>query len=157
MENKKLGALFLCSLAWLALLSGCSKQEELNQSWDRLDFEEREWNFIHGSGWSRQWPRDDLWPRRWMWSGGIFSWTQQKEMMWNPNWTEKLQEASLPTNGKLAVLNNCIWCGKCARIASANFEMKWWISVVKSQENINSQSVNHAMQECPVDAIVIES
>lgn len=153
-----MGALLVCGLVWISLLAWCSKQEDLNQNWDRPDFGwANEENIIHGSGWSRQWPRDGMWPRRWMWSGWIFSWTQQKEMMWNPIWTEKVQEANLPANGKLSVLNNCIWCGKCARIASSNFVMQWWISVVKSQENINSQSVNHAIQNCPVDAIVIEA
>lgn len=158
MENKKLSALFICGLIWVSLLAGCSKQNEFNEDLDRPEFGwAHDENIIHGSGWSRQWPRDGMWPRRWIWSGGMFSGENRNEMFWNPDWSEKRQEARLPTNGKLTVLNTCIGCGKCARIAGSNFEMKWWISVVKSQENISSQSVNMAMQVCPVDAIVIEA
>lgn len=153
MENKKISALLICWLIWVSLLAWCSKQNEFNEDLDRQEFGwANDENIIHGSGWSRQWPRDGMWPRRWMWSG-----EHRSDMMWNPDWSEKRQEASLPTNGKLAVLNTCIGCGKCVRIAGSNFEMKWWMAVVKSQENISSQSVNMAMQVCPVDAIVIEA
>ena len=160
MENKKLATLLVCSFAGLTLLAGCNKQEDLNQNWDRPDFGwARDGRTITGSGWRMQWPRDWMWPRNGSWSGQNFSGTQQNEMMWNPNWTEKVQEASLPATAKLSVSNACIWCGKCARIASSNFEMQWWRSVVKvkSQENINSQSVSRAIQGCPVDAISLKA
>lgn len=152
-----MSVVLICGLIWVSLLAWCSKQNELDRNWDRQDFGWDRDERISGSGWIMQWPRDWMWPRKWVESGQSFSGTKQNNMEWNPNGTEKVQEASLPANGKLAVLNNCIWCGKCARIASSHFEMQWWISVVKSQENINSQSVNHAIQTCPVDAIVIEA
>lgn len=159
MENKKLSALFICGLIWVSLLAGCSKQNEFNENLDRPEFGWANDESINGSGWRMQGPRNRNWPRRWIWSGEMFSGENRNEMFWNLdwNWAKKRQEASLPTNGKLTVLNTCIGCGKCVRIAGSNFEMKWWISVMKSQENISSQSVNMAMQVCPVDAIVIEA
>jgi ferredoxin len=51
----------------------------------------------------------------------------------------------------------CIGCGKCVRIAQANFAMQDNKSVVISQSEIDSDGVIKAMNNCPVEAIDIIS
>ncbi len=56
---------------------------------------------------------------------------------------------------KLSVWNGCVWCGKCARIASAYFKMVNHKAQVISQTNTDSQSVQQAISACPVNAITL--
>ena len=51
--------------------------------------------------------------------------------------------------------HGCIWCGICTQVAPDNFTMNWRKAVVTSQENITSQQVNSAIENCPVSVIEI--
>lgn len=54
---------------------------------------------------------------------------------------------------KLTINQNCIGCGKCAMIASSNFAMQGNKAVVISQDNTDSQSVQHTIRGCHANAI----
>lgn len=58
-------------------------------------------------------------------------------------------------NNKLTVdENKCVGCGRCTKIASANFEMnKDRKAQVKSNEVSNQGVVDRAIANCPVKAI----
>jgi ferredoxin len=68
--------------------------------------------------------------------------------------------ASNPINlQKLSVLSlRCIGCGRCANIDPAHFEMnnRTEKSTVISSTNLNSQRLAMAINNCPVQAIVLE-
>ncbi len=49
--------------------------------------------------------------------------------------------------------NKCIGCGKCARIASGNFEMAGRKAAIVSQENLESANMQLAIKSCPVNII----
>ena len=68
------------------------------------------------------------------------------------------QAASSPAQlQKLSVLPlRCIGCGRCARIDSAHFEIINGISTVISSTNLNSSKLASAINNCPVQAIVLE-
>ncbi len=68
------------------------------------------------------------------------------------------QAASTPAQlQKLSVLPlRCIGCGKCARIDSAHFEMINHVSTVISSTNLTSSKLASAINNCPVQAIVLE-
>lgn len=58
---------------------------------------------------------------------------------------------------QLSVLpNRCRGCGKCVRIDPTHFEMQGNIAVVISSQNLNSSSLKLAINNCPVQAIVLE-
>jgi len=63
---------------------------------------------------------------------------------------ERLQEKQ-----QLVIHNGCIWCGRCVLIAPQNFTMEWKIAEIYSQDNINNQKVNTAINNCPVSVIEI--
>lgn len=64
-------------------------------------------------------------------------------------------EINIVKNDKLAVdQNKCVGCGKCAKIAPANFEMNSSRKAqVKSNELTNQGLVSRAVSNCPVGAI----
>jgi len=64
----------------------------------------------------------------------------------NPNLLQKLSVLPL----------RCIGCGRCARIDSAHFEIINHISIVISSTNLNSSKLASAINNCPVQAIVLE-
>lgn len=68
--------------------------------------------------------------------------------------------ASNPINlQKLSVLPlRCIGCGRCARIDPSHFEISITTekSTVISSTNLNSQRLAMAINNCPVQAIVLE-
>lgn len=49
--------------------------------------------------------------------------------------------------------NKCIGCGKCAKIATANFKMNGRKAEIISQENLENENVQKAIESCPVNAI----
>ena len=53
--------------------------------------------------------------------------------------------------------NKCIGCGKCAHIAATNFLIQKGQAVVVSSEDIESSSVQQAINNCPVKAISYQS
>ncbi|MFA5749748.1 MAG: ferredoxin [Candidatus Shapirobacteria bacterium] len=58
---------------------------------------------------------------------------------------------------KLNVLPlRCIGCGKCARIDSTHFEMSDSKAIVVSSTNLDSSKLIMAINNCPVQAIVLE-
>lgn len=56
---------------------------------------------------------------------------------------------------KLVVNDNCIGCGMCAAIDEEHFEMDG-VSTPVSQENLESEALDNAINSCPVNAISIE-
>lgn len=69
---------------------------------------------------------------------------------------DKTDEINIVKNDKLAVdQNKCIGCGKCARIAPANFEMNKETrkAQVKSNEISNQNLVDRAVASCSPKAI----
>ena len=50
----------------------------------------------------------------------------------------------------------CIGCGKCVRIDSSHFEMNGNKSIVISSTNLNSSNLKLAINNCPVQAIILE-
>lgn len=58
---------------------------------------------------------------------------------------------------KLAVLSNrCRGCGKCVRLDPSHFEMSDNVATVISSTNLNTSSLNLAINNCPGQAIVLE-
>ena len=51
--------------------------------------------------------------------------------------------------------NKCIGCGKCVRTAGENFSLSNGKAIVISQDNIDSNEVLKAVNNCPVKAISI--
>ncbi len=64
------------------------------------------------------------------------------------NETSEQQKLTLDTN-------KCIGCGKCARIAPSNFEMDNRKADVISQENLESENVQQAIKNCPINIIKV--
>lgn len=66
----------------------------------------------------------------------------------NPNLLQKLSVLPL----------RCIGCGRCARIDSAHFEMSPSTdkAIVISSTNLDSSKLTMAINNCPVQAIVLE-
>ena len=64
-------------------------------------------------------------------------------------------QSSVGIQQQLQINNRCIWCGKCARIASDTFVMQWGRASVVSQEHIDESSVQQAIRGCPVSAIEV--
>lgn len=56
---------------------------------------------------------------------------------------------------KLVVNDNCIGCGMCQAIDEEHFEMDGTSTVI-SQDNLDSENLNNAIESCPVGAISIE-
>ena len=56
---------------------------------------------------------------------------------------------------KYRVNENCIGCGACAVIDEEHFEMDGTSKVI-SNENVESEALNNAIDSCPVSAISIE-
>jgi ferredoxin len=73
----------------------------------------------------------------------------------NQNQTDK---NVIPTNlQKLIVLTNrCIGCGKCMKIDPSHFEIINNKSSVISSANLDSSTLRLAINNCPVQAIVLE-
>jgi ferredoxin len=71
------------------------------------------------------------------------------------NIDNQTDEINIIKNDKLAVdQNKCVGCGKCARIASANFEMtQSHKAQVKSTEITNQKLIDNAVAVCPTKAI----
>lgn len=55
----------------------------------------------------------------------------------------------------LVIRNWCVWCGKCVKTSPKNFTMEWKKAVVYSQDDIDSSSVQKAINWCPVSVIEI--
>jgi len=85
----------------------------------------------------------------------ILTWCQSNTNTQNNNIDENREQSVAQTEQKLVINNWCIGCGRCIRNAPQNFTMNWRIAEVTSQENIDSQSVNNAIKNCPVSVIEI--
>lgn len=57
---------------------------------------------------------------------------------------------------KLNVNENCIGCGMCVSIDPEHFEIVDGLSQAVNNENLDSQSLNDAIDSCPTNAIEIE-
>lgn len=58
---------------------------------------------------------------------------------------------------QLSVLpNRCRGCGKCVRIDPTHFEMQGRLATVISSKNLNSSNLKLAINNCPVNAIILE-
>lgn len=70
---------------------------------------------------------------------------------------EKMSEKTVAKVKELKVdQKKCVGCGRCVKTASSNFAMSSSKkSIVISQENLNSDSVQKAIEKCPVGAISI--
>lgn len=74
----------------------------------------------------------------------------------NSDANNQTDEINIIKNDKLAVdQNKCIGCGKCARIAPANFEMNAQTrkAQIKSNEITNQSLVDRAIASCAPKAI----
>lgn len=55
---------------------------------------------------------------------------------------------------KLSVIpEKCKGCGKCVRIDPEHFEIQEEVSAVISQDNLESQALANAIEDCPFEAI----
>ncbi len=52
-------------------------------------------------------------------------------------------------------VNNCIGCGACIAMDPEHFEFGDGVSVVKSNDNLDTDELQNAIASCPVGAISI--
>ncbi len=75
----------------------------------------------------------------------------------NQNLKQSDEDVDTATFHKLSVLTNrCRGCGKCARLDPEHFEMVNGKSSVISTQNLDSQNLKLAINNCPDQAIVLE-
>lgn len=86
----------------------------------------------------------------------VLYWCQNNKNTDNTNLTDQsISQDNLQNIQKLVINNWCIWCGKCTIIAPESFEMKWWVAIVSTQDNISTQTTKNALKYCPVSVIKI--
>lgn len=56
---------------------------------------------------------------------------------------------------KICINSNCIGCGMCAAIDEEHFEMDGTSQVI-TNDNIESEALQNAIDSCPVAAISVE-
>lgn len=71
---------------------------------------------------------------------------------------DSTDQTTTPTNfQKLSILENrCRGCGKCVRIDPSHFEMSGEVAIVTSSQNLDSSSLQLAINNCPVGVITLE-
>ncbi len=85
----------------------------------------------------------------------LLTWCQKETNIKNNNTDQNIEQPVAQTEQILVINNWCVGCGRCVRTAPQNFTMNWKTAEVISQENIDSQSVNNAIRNCPVSVIEI--
>lgn len=103
----------------------------------------------------------------WVWFGMFYNWNEEHpepEQISVSSTTQSSANSSSwnnttlisqNTDSKIYISDRCVWCWRCARIASAYFKMQSHKAQVIKQDNVDSSVVENAVNACPVWAISI--